>query len=395
MQKSTYLIISGILSFGFLNIGVFPYITSDLLLVFMLCWSIFGWCYYYRKDSPIYSRNMYWVLGILVLFFLSSLTPFFRYNQDLISTYIAMRSNLLIVFLLTLLKIYPSEEDIFKALKVLGLLAMTMSVFVVLFPQWFVDMETMQRLFRRQQTGSTDIAVIWPGSTCAILYFYVLLQKMRKEPTIKNVFWCCMFMGYIFLMQNRSTMICALPFFVYTFFKTNIRYKSWFIGGCLIICGAYIFNVLTGLIQETQEQLINPKYNRWQAIYFFLMEQDNNLYTLLFGHGVPCKGSEYLHYITDAQTNRLAIISDIGLLGSYFYYGIAMMLIVYRFILKGIRNIYIPMFLKYYCWWLLLVPIIHCFGTGSSTSMIQFCLVFYMIIYYEYQHGCISNNSEL
>lgn len=395
MQKSTYLIISGLLSFGFLTNGIFPFVTSDLLLVLMLCWSIFGWIYFSHEESPFYEKNKYWVFAIFILFFLSSLTPVFRYGQDFISTCIAMRTNALIIFLISLLKIYPSEDDIFKAIRFLGFLALVMSVFVILFPQWFVDLDTIERLIYRQEAGSTDIAVMWPGSSCAILYFYILLQKMRESPTVKNVFWCCVFMGYIFLMQNRSTLICALPFFIYTFLKADIRYKSWIVVVGGVIVGTYIYNVLSGLIEETQNQLSDSKYNRWQAIYFFLIEQNNNIYTILFGNGVPCKGSAYLNYIIGAQTKRLAFISDIGLLGTYFYYGLAMMVVIYRFIVKGIRSKSIPIFLKYYSWWLLLVPTIHSFGIGSSDSMVRFSLIFYMIIYYEYQYGCISNNSKL
>ena len=69
--------------------------------------------------------------------------------------------------------------------------------------------------------------------------------------------------------------------------------------------------------------------------------------------------------------------------------------VIYSFILKGI--IYgkaFPLFLRYYCWWLLLIPTIQGFGLGDF-SMIRYSLIFYMIIYYEHQNGCINNNREL
>ena len=395
MSKSTYLIISGLIGFDFLRNGIFPFITPDLLLVLMFGWSIIGWILFYQENSPIFNKNIYWVLSFFVLFFLSSLSPLFIYNQDLVSTFIAMRANILIIFLATLLKIYPSEKDIFTAIRFLAMVALIMAVLVIVFPHWFVDIETIKMLLQRQKMGSTDIAVMWPGSICAVLYFYILLQKIRECPTLVNAFWCCVFMGYIFLMQNRSTLICALPFFVYTFIKTDIRYKNFILGVCCIIVGSYVLNVLSGLIEETQLQLNDSKYNRWQAINFFIFEQKNNLYTVLFGNGVPCKGSPYLNYILEAQAKRLAFISDIGLLGTYFYYGLATMAVIYRFILKGVKNISIPVFLKYYSWWLLLVPTIHGFGLGSEQSIIRFCLFFYMIFYYEYRYRCINNSSEL
>ena len=146
MSKLTYLIISGLLSFNFLRNGLFPFLTADILFVLMLGWSIFGWVYYYHENSPIYNKNIYWALGILVLFFLSSLAPLFRYNQDLISTCIAMRTNVLIIYLITLLKIYPSEDDLFHSFRFLGLLAIGMAILVFVFPHWFVDMDSDKRL---------------------------------------------------------------------------------------------------------------------------------------------------------------------------------------------------------------------------------------------------------
>lgn len=395
MSKSMYLIISGLLSFNFLHNGMFPFLTNDILFLLMLIWSIFGWLYYNHEKSPIYNNNIYWVPFIFILLFLSALTPIFRYNQSLLSTLIAMRTNILIIYFITLLKIYPTEDDFFKTFRVLGLLALVMAVGVIFFPHWFVDAETINSLLKRRLNGSTDIAVIWPGSTCAVIYFYILLQKMRTNPSKNNVVLCCVFMAYIFLMQNRSTLLCALPFFVYTFFKSNIQYKFWIVVMGGIIGGAYVVDVLGGLIEETQSQLGDKQYNRWQAIYFFLLEQNNNLYTILFGNGVPCKNSSYLIYINWAQMKRLAFISDIGLFGSYFYYGLVMMAIIYRFILKGIRKIYIPTYLRYYCWWLLLVPTIQGFGLGGDLSMIRYAIIFYLIIYYEQRYRSIDNYSKL
>lgn len=395
MKKSTYLIISGLLSFNFLQNGLFPFVSVDLLFLLMFCWSVFGWIYYYKVESPLYNKNIYWTFLFLMLFFLSSFAPFFRYNQDLLPTYMAMRTDLLIIYFITLLKIYPSENDLFKTFRFLGLLALVMAVFVVVFPHWFVDAETVKRLLVRQSLGSTDIAVMWPGSACAVLYFYMLLQRLRQESNIYNLFWCSLFMIYIFLMQNRSTLICALPFFVYTIFKLKIRYKNLIMIVFFLIAGAYVFNVLSGLIEETKNQLSDAKYNRWQAVSFFLMEQNNNLFTILFGNGVPCKGSSYLSYILNAQTKRLAFVSDIGLLGTYFYYGLIMIVVICRFIVKGLKRSVMPRFLRYYCWWLLIVPTIQGFGLGADFSMIRYSLIFYMVIYYEYQYGGVNNNCKL
>lgn len=120
-------------------------------------------------------------------------------------------------------------------------------------------------------------------------------------------------------MQNRSTLLGTAPFYLYGLLKMDIKYKRIIIAIIILTIGGLIYNILSSLIEESTTQLNDSKYNRWQAIYFYLFEQKNNLYTVLFGNGSPCTGSEYLQYINRAVTTRLAILSDIGLLGSYFF----------------------------------------------------------------------------
>lgn len=398
MQKSVYLIISGLLCFGFFKNNLFPTLTPNVQFFIMLAWSIWGWLYYKNPNEELYNlQHIKWAVVILILFFLSSLTPLFRYNQDLFSTWIAMRTDLLALYFITLLKISPDEEDIFKSFKFLGILAVAMAVLVALSPNLFVDKEMLLRLIKRQKEGSTDVVAIWPGSACAVFYFYILLQKMSEQATLKNFALCTIFAGYIFLMQNRSTMLCAIPFYLYVLLRTDIKYKSVIITMILLVSSTFLYNVVDGLINETQNQLSNAKYNRWQAISFFLLEQKGNLYTMLFGNGVPSNGSSYLAHIMQAQRNRLAFVSDIGLLGTYFYYGLAMMFVIYKFVWKAIRLNGMPIYLRYYCWWILLVPTIHSLGLSNDLSLVNFSLIFYLVTYYENKskNGCIDTNSQL
>ena len=112
MSKTTYLVISGILSFKYLNNNLLPFITDDILLMAMLSWTIFGFIYY-KENSPLYTlKNQTLIFIISVLFFFSALTPVFSYGQPFISTCIAMRGNLIIIFLLLLFKIMQMQKHI-------------------------------------------------------------------------------------------------------------------------------------------------------------------------------------------------------------------------------------------------------------------------------------------
>lgn len=328
MNKSTYLIISGLISFRFIPLKLFPFLTLDVQLILMLIWSIWGF-YYYPNYSDLYTnKNRSVVFLFFILFFFSSLTPVFRYNQDFIATAIAMRGNLVIIFLLTLLKIKPEEEDLYASFKTLTIIALALSIIAFFFPHLFLSTQALYNLSFRQSQGSTDILAIWLGYPAVIFYFYMSLGRMIQNTGKDDFLWCTLCMLYIFIMQNRSMLIGTVPFYIYGLIKADIRYKNLIIMLIALAMGGFIYTIVSSLIQESTEQLSNSNYNRWQAIDFYLFEQKNNFYTLIFGHGVPCANSNYLEYIRNAQNNRFAIASDIGLLGSYFFYGFSTLLVI-------------------------------------------------------------------
>jgi hypothetical protein len=296
MQKSTYLIINGLLSFGYIPTRIIP-LTPDMLLVLQLFWIGFG-LFYYKGYAPTFNwKNQAFVLAVFVLLFLSMLSPVFRYNQPFIPTAIAMRGNLVFLYLLALMKIGPTEEEFEYSFKVLGIMALVLCVVVYAFPTLYAEDRAIQGLLLRQRQGSTDIIASFPGNLAARIYFYILLGKLVKEHTIRIFLWCTLFMGYILLLQNRSTLLCALPFYLYAVWKAEVRFKTWILAAILLIGGTSIIWILSSLLEETQSQLGDAKYNRWQAVQFFLFEYKYTFYSFFFGNGTSCAGSYFLRYL--------------------------------------------------------------------------------------------------
>lgn len=201
-------------------------------------------------------------------------------------------------------------------------------------------------------------------------------------------------MIYIFAIQNRSTLIMAVPSYLYVLMKAQTRYKWIIITIIVAVAGIYVINAFSALIEESQSQLGDKHYNRWQAVEYYLFKRSYGFYDTLFGNGKPSAGSVYLYELVRASKTRLAFISDIGLLGTFFFYGLAMMLFIYHFILAAILRRNMPLYLRLYALWVLLVPTIHCFGLGGScSSMIAFSIFFYNILLYEDRCERVDNHS--
>ena len=396
MDKSTYLVILGLVSFGYLNNNLLP-LDNNIPYVCTMGWSLFGF-FYYKGYSPLYTlKNQLYVICFFMLLFLSQLTPTFnRFHQDFFSTVVANRFEYSFIFLLVLFKIGPTEEDIFRAFNILGIIALILAVIAFFFPVWFVDLHKLLGFLRNQ--GDLDFLAAAPGFPCAVFYFYILGYKVLiKYKQQKHLLvWFSLFMAYIFIVQNRSTLLIAVPSYLYVLLRSDFRIK-WLILSILIIgCGSYLLFVFDALMEETRGQLNDTHYNRWQAIYYYVLERDYNFYNTLLGNGKPCAGSPYLYELVRVSKSRLAFVSDIGLIGTFYMYGLAMMLFIYRFVFVALLNKGFPTYLRFYALWVLIVPTIHCFGTGTECSaMLLFAIFFYCIILHEDNYGCICNHSEL
>lgn len=165
-------------------------------------------------------------------------------------------------------------------------------------------------------------------------------------------------------------MLVALPVFLLAIIKTKSKYKWGIIATIIVIAIPLSYNIISSLVEETNTQMTDSNYNRWNAMNYFFVVRDWNIVNTLVGHGVPCVGSKYLNDLLYVQENGNVFISDIGLLGCFFYYGLLIMIIIYKEIIGNVLSKRIPISLRLYSLWMLLVPTIHHFGFEIGSTFI-------------------------
>ena len=313
-----------------------------------------------------------------------------------------MRYNILMIFYILLARLSPSDKDIYCALKNLSITTIALSVVIYFKPDLFVQGQNSLNYFLDSTSDGTNsdfFIIIPPGFVYLAFFFFIQINRTIKTGELRDFLLTTLLILFIVLVQNRSTLIVAVPYFIYSIFKSKIKYKNTILLLLAIIATPVILNIIDHLLNETINQIDDNSYNRWQAFSFFLVEFKSSLWTVLFGHGIPCSGSQYLSDILYAQKTRLAFISDIGMFGIYFLYGLSMIIFYYYFVFKALLGKGSPLYLKMYAIWVLLVPTIHSFAGGYSCEayFLNF-LFFYEVINHcknRCNDRCIRNNSYI
>lgn len=387
MNKVTYLTLIGIATLNYLPLNPLGDKGRDISLsLFLIIYILGRFNLKTIKDKINTQNNKKLIYLTFILLVTSSFYPTIEYNQSFFSTLLAQRYNLTFLFFLELLRIQPSENDLYRAFKLLSILSAISILLVLKYPLLYADQARLTYLISQQAVGmTTDIAVTYPGSFSILIFFFLVANKLIKTHELKYFVLTCLVFTLLLVYQNRSSILIAAPLMAYIALTAKYKYKIFFLTiGSIIV--AYVgYSIVSSLYDETIDQLGNDKYNRWQAIDFFIYEFPQNIYTFLFGHGVPCAGSRYLAKLLYAQEYRNAFITDIGLLGTFFYFGILTVSIFYRYIYIGLTTKRVPIAFKFWYLGMIYTPWIQCWGIGVGNVVT--CLAFYLIVYYKYQAG--------
>lgn len=386
MNKSVYLLVAGILIDNFCRLRLFV-LQPDIALGLALGWAVFGLFHYtfnqrkssLRMDTSVNRRYVWFIfLGV----FLSMTSVYFYHDQSFIATFISQRQIYLFLYFLVMLRMAPSVEEVIKFTRWYSLLSLGVWILSIINPYLFARESDQIAYLLSGESG--DIGFASTTLTIVVLYYYFLLEHAVHRFSIKAwgkvLFW----LAFFILMQNRSMLFIALVLTAYSILRIRSRYKGALILISALLCATVIIlsqDILVSLYEETVAQLSDPDYNRWNAISFFFTERENYpFYCMLFGNGTPAAETDYLQSLLQASEYSRAYISDIGLFGDYFYFGLLPLGVIYFIVYKILRVRTFPYFLKLMAVHILVVPTIFSISFGSY--VLFFCVVMYLYCYY-------------
>lgn len=381
MKKSTYFTITCLLLGNYWkNTFTDDLNIKDIMLVIGWLWGILGFTLFWRErqiNRLFAHRNIKLIFYVFFGVFFSSISAIYYHDENLFQVLIAQRQTYNLMFFPLFLYIKPSLTEIEDATKKLAIIAVVLFAISIKYPLLFMT----QEYYLYSINHTTNIGANTPGIFFILIYLYFLLEKITRKFSLKLFFEIAFYFVIIILYQNRSTLIGVSVAYIFVLFKISNQYK-YFTIGFIIIIFVFVFSqfahILQSLSDETLDQINNPNYARWNALRFFLFDYQGNLFVMIFGNGTPTIGSQFLNNLLYASETKGAFVSDIGLLGMYYYYGIIPLTVIYYMIFKVLLIRSYPFFLKFLSLHILLVPTIFEFAWGGA---LLFSIIFYLFSY--------------
>jgi len=397
MKKSTYIFIAFLLNSGYIRFGfIASIIPYDVWAVIIWLWGFIGLFRYSSKtvEKLIWQKSRIFLIVFYLGIILSLISSYINHEQNPFRVLISLRPLYYILYFFVWIKIQPKEFEIIDAIRKVVYFVILFGYLSLIFPTFLITPAYIKEFYKSDQ-NFTHILMFTPGLiSFGLFYFYYLLYKSRFKITIEDVAVFLLLLILLFINQNRSTLIGMAIAMFYIFFtlkgKKSLRL---FIALIILVFVSYNYveRIIISLFEQSQIQLTDPNYNRNAAVDYFLFKYNHgNIWQILFGNGQPSYGS-YLKDIEFAWTNIGADLSDIGLLGDWFKFGIIPVISIIFILVTGLFSKKVPLYMKFIIIHILVVPTIYSFSSWTGSFM--FSIYLYLIILKKYGH--INNNRKL
>jgi hypothetical protein len=371
--------------------------NAFLILTWLLALSSFFLYKQSPKTTALYSRRynkyLWWILlGV----FISMFAAYYTWGQSYMVTLLAQRNVYCFILLPAILYAQPTERDIFKALRWMSYLIISVWILKHISTSYFYYEERIATYIEKTNKDEfTKLVYADGGIYFLIFYIYFLIHYNIKGITRIRTIEILLLIFFLLLFQNRSMLLGVIPAYLYSLFKFRSRYKF------LIFLGLILFFVLFALstssqwmdmISNSQDELSNPDYNRWKALNYYLFLYSPNWFCYVFGNGFPSGGNSLLGNTMWTNFESGIYQSDLGLIGMWTMYGLIPMFAIYSVVIKVLRRKHFPNYLKFASFHILVIPTIFTFQ--ETFGILFFVLYFYCFAYnnvkYEQERASIS-----
>ena len=277
-------------------------------------------------------KPMWWILAGVLLSFVPA---YLYYGQHLYYSVVVYRQFLGYLVYPVLLSIRPTKVELKRGLYAFAAIYFFMVLWVTFIsPEWVPVPENTDFM------EESDIVHRLPGDQFLVPALIFALNDLRYLK--KKVRWALLsaFIFFdIFLIQSRTLLMSSVVVVVMAAImdkNAGRRLATETLMAIFLVIFVVLANgFITGLINETTEQLTNMDYNRVKAFYYFI-SGENGLASYFWGNGFI---SGHVHPIMENLMKEGIFNCDLGLLGFWHQFGVIPAFVVLLFCIRGLSGL--------------------------------------------------------
>jgi len=329
------------------------------------------------------SKEVRWIFMFQLV---SILASYYTWDQGLIQGFRASILFMLWPFFFYLIHVKYPVRNIEKIVMIYGV------IYLLCYAYQFMHSGTVlfgnQEEFREER-GVTRI--LFPGGGILFLAAFIAVNKITINHKNKTfyIFFAVAALVATILQVTRQNIAVLLFFYLFHLTRNLSLYKKFIMisaitGGVILLLNSD--NAIVRGLQESQQQTSSEgaNYIRVLSGSYFLRDFSPNIWTRIFGNGVPYKSADEASVYGDTLFNLKQTegyyLSDVGIIGFYVMFGVFASLALINLFIKCLR-LKIPgeyLYLKYYIWYIVLTAFTSdgVFGINFlfSNVLVVYCL---------------------
>lgn len=331
--------------------------------------------------NPKESRYSYDLKIIILLFLFSIIPAFFSWGQSPLLSIRGIFPYLSFVLFFFLKKFKPDIADLEK---IIFFLCFT---YIVCYFYAFYKAPTVVFGIDKIDDSRGITRLYVPGRSFVYLAYFLALSKYATMKTNKWLGISIFIFIIIVMHVIRQYIFFAFLIGFFIVFKEMKWWKKITIVLVTILGSIYIYQqlpILQLLVELTEGQLNNVDSGnediRVTSYRYFLTEFSPNLFSVIFGNGVPHNESAFGSFYVNTLNHRGLYMSDVGYAQIFAMFGAVGLFLFLRIFYKVLKQKNIPVELKYTKFFIIFMILANILSGLVLVKSSIICLVFVFYI---------------
>ncbi|MEI6865489.1 hypothetical protein [Flavicella sp.] len=235
-----------------------------------------------------------------------------------------------------------------------------------------------------------------PGRSFIYLGFFLALSKYSIK---KSKFWLIStiaLFAFIVLHVIRQYILITFVIGFFVIFKELVLWKKISFISVVVLIVSYVYSrlpFLQLLVKITEGQIVNSGSEdiRTKAYSFFFTEFSPNIFSFLFGNGVPHYSSPYGSYYIHTLNYKGIYMSDVGYAQVFALFGLLGLLILVHLFYKVIVQKDIKVECSFAKWYIIFLAFANVLSglVLLNSTILTICIALYVL------ESCYSSQNNL